>query len=173
MFSPEPGHEIRGASTLHQESPYYSAKEGDRVEVQYLPSDPAINAINDSTASGAPPLAFFLFMPIFILLMFSPMFVPQIREVLRARQLYMKGSLALGTVVYVKKSATSFWPGWPGNSTVEVFVEFELPTKVKHEAVARCQNDWLVNHLAPDTKVHVAYMGEKPSKVTLLEAYLR
>jgi len=172
-FSPDPGREFRGSMNLCQESPYYSVNNGDEVEVQFVPSDPAVNALQGGTANGAPPVALFLLMPVFILAMFAPIFVPQLREVLRARRLFKKGRLALGTVIFVKKRITTSWPGWLGNSAAEVYVEFESPMSKKLEAIAWCQNDWLVTHLEPGAKVHIAYMGEKPDRVALLEAYLR
>lgn len=172
-FSPESGRELRGTATLCQESPYYSVKEGDAVEVQYLPNDPAVNALRDGTRNGNPPVALFLLMPIFILAMFSPMFVPQIREVLRARRLFKKGKLALGTVVFIKRRVTALWPGWPGSNAAEVFLVFDSSANKRREAVALCQNDWLVNQLVPGTKVHIAYLEEKPDRVALLEAFLR
>jgi hypothetical protein len=173
-FSPEPGHEFRGTTTLCQESPYYSVKEGDEVEVQFVPSDPSVNSIRGGNSNAAPPIAVFLLMPFFILVMFSPMILPQVREVLRARRLFKKGRLALGTVFFVKKRVTSFWPGWPGNSAAEVFIEYESSASKMLEGVAWCPNEWLLQQLPPGAKVHIAYSDESPGgRIALLEAFLR
>jgi hypothetical protein len=141
--------------------------------VQYVAGNPSINAMRGGARNDAPPVALFLLMPIFILAMFSPMFVPQVRELLRARRLYGTGQLAIGTVIFVKKRVTASWPGWPGNSAAEVFIEYQATGGQKREAVAWCPNDWVVYNLAPSAKVHVAYSDDKPSRVALLEAYLR
>jgi hypothetical protein len=147
--------EFRGATTLCEESPYYSVNAGEAFEVQFLPSDPAVNRLRGGTQNDAPPVAFFLLMPVFILVIFSPMIVPQFREVLRARRQFKKGRLTVATVVFVKKRLTASWPGWAGNNASEVFVKLKPPAGEQREAVAWCPNDWLVNHLAPGEKVRV------------------
>jgi|GEM_PF-2890637 len=172
-FSPEPSREFRGAATLCEGSLYYSVKAGDAVEVQFLPSDPAVNVLRDDSRSPTPPLVFFMLMPVFMLLMLSPMFVPQMREALRARRLFCRGRVVKATVVFAKKCMTASWPGWPGSSGSEVFVDFQTPSGERREAVAWCPNDWLLNQLAPGAKVHVAYTDGKRDRVALLEAFLR
>jgi hypothetical protein len=171
-FSPEQGREYRGSATMCEGAIYYSVKEGDPVEVQYLSSDPAVNVLRGNS-NNAPPVAIFFLMPLFVLALLSSMFVPQIRELLRARRLYKGGRLAEGTVVFVKTRVSSFRPGWPGSSASEVFVEFRSPTGDRREAVAWCANEWLVNQLAPGAIVHIAYSDDDPAKVALLEAFLR
>lgn len=146
-FSPESGRELRGVATLCEESPYYSVGEGDPIEVQYVSGNPSINAMRGGTRNDAPPVALLILMPVFILAMLSPMFVPQFRELLRARQLYKKGRFALGKVIFVKKRVTALWPGWPGNSAAEVFIEFQPTGDERREAVAWCPNDWIVHIL--------------------------
>jgi hypothetical protein len=65
------------------------------------------------------------------------------------------------------------WPGWFGNSAAEVFVEFQPSIGEKREAVAWCQNDWVVNQMAPGATVHIAYTDDPRERVTLLEGFLR
>jgi hypothetical protein len=172
-FAPQSGGEFRGAATVCEESPYYSVKEGDAVDVQFLSSDPAVSALRGDGRNDAPPLVLFLMMPLFVFAMFAPMFWPQIREVLRARRLFKNGRLALGAVVFVKKRASAAWPGWPGSGAVEVFIEFQSSHNERREGIAWCPNEWLTNQLAPGAKVHVAFMDDKSNRVALLDAFVR
>ena len=158
--------------TLCEESPYYSVNQGDAIEVRFLKGEPTVNALPDQSRNQAPPLALFLFMLFFFLAIFAPLFWPPIREVLRARRLFKSGRLATGKVIFIKKRITSLWPGMPGNSASDVYIEFLTPMG-KREAVAWCQNDWLLNQLVPGTSVHVAYSDEDSDKVALLEGLLR
>jgi len=59
------------------------------------------------------------------------------------------------------------------NSASEVYITFSAAGEPKREGVASCQNDWLVNQLAPGADVHVAYSDDRSAKVALLEAYIR
>jgi Protein of unknown function (DUF3592) len=172
-FAAGSGSEYRGAATLCQESPYYSVQEGDSISVRYLKSDPAVNELPRQGANQAPPFALFLMMPLFFLAIFGSVFWPQIGEILRARRLYKNGALARGKVVFVKKRLTSFWPGMPGSSAAEVYIEIETPGGERPETVASCRNDWLVSQLVPGATVHVAYSPDKPGKAALLDAYWR
>jgi hypothetical protein len=171
-FSPQPGRELRGATTLCQDSPYYALKEGDAVEVQFVVSDPAVNTLR-GTRNNTPSVVPLFLAPVFFLAIFSSLFMPQVREVLRARRGFKNGRLASGTVIYVKKRAAMSWPGWFGNSAAEVFVEFQPSIGEKREAVAWCQNDWVVNQMAPGATVHIAYTDDPRERVTLLEGFLR
>ncbi len=172
-FSPEPGRELRGAATVCEQSPYYSIAEGDPVEVKFAPGNPSINALQGSGDNNAPPIGFFLFIPVFILAMFAPMFMPQLRELMRARRAFRNGQLAMATVIFVKKRTTSSWPGWPGSSAADVYLAIQTSAGEKREAVAWCPNDWLIYNLAPGAKVHVAYSDDKAARVALLETFLR
>jgi hypothetical protein len=172
-FSPDSGREFRGVATLCAQSPYFAATVGDAVQVQFVSSDPAVNALESGSRNNTPPVAMLFMMPLFILAVFSPMIVPQLRDLLRARRQFKKGRLALAAVVFIKKRVTASWPGWAGNSAAEVFVEFQPATGARREAVAWCPNDWLVNQLAPGAQVRIAYTDDTPATVTLLEAFLR
>ena len=167
------GREYRGAVTVCEESPYYSAMQGDAIEVRFLKSDPAVNAIRSEGRNEAPPFAFFFFMPVFFLVIFGSMFWPAVREVLRARRLYRNGRLATGKVVFVKRRSTPLWPGLSSFGAAEVYIEFQTSGQEKREVVASCRNDWLIGQLTPGATVHVAYSDEKSGGVALLEAYLR
>jgi len=172
-FSAASGREYRGATSVCEESPYYSAIPGDAVEVRYLKSDPAVNGLRRDGRNEAPPLVFFLFMPLFFLAIFGSMFWPSIQEVLRARRLFRTGRLATGKVVFVKRRATPFWPGMSTLGAAEVYVELQSSGQGKREVLALCRNDWLVNQLTPGAAVHVAYSDDQSANVALLEAYLR
>jgi hypothetical protein len=172
-FSAKSGGEYRGAATLCDQSPYYSVREGEAIEVRYLKSDPVVNALPSEGANQGPPFVLFLFMPLFILVIFGSLFWPQIREVLRARRLFKKGQLATGKVIFVKRRSNSIWPGMPFNSGSEVYIEFQTSADAKREAVASCNNDWLITQLVPGARVHIAYSDDKSAKVALLEGFLR
>ena len=166
------GREFRGVAVQCEGALHYSAAAGDEVPIRYLASDPSINALQ-GLPENAPPVALFLVMPLFFLLLLSLLFVPQLRELRLARRLVKHGRLATAEVVFVRKRSTTSWPGWPGTGAYDVYVEFASPAGGCREAVAWCANDWLVNHLAPGAAVHVAYSDEEPANVALLEAFLR
>jgi len=172
-FSTPSGREYRGGANLCEQSPYYSINPGEAIEVRYLKSEPTLNVLASERQQQPPPLVLFIFMPVFFLAIFGAMFWPPIRELLRARRLFRNGRLAIGKVVFVKKRATGFWPGMPFNSASEVYIAFSAAGEPKREGVASCQNDWLVNQLAPGTDVHVAFSDDQSAKVALLEAYIR
>ena len=171
-FPVEAGNEFRGASTICDESPYSGAQVGEKVEIRYLASDPAVNGIAESDSNG-PPIVIFLFFPIFFLLVLSPLYLPQMRDVMRGRRLYKSGVLVQGNVVFVKKRSAGTWPGWPGSSTADVYVAHQLPGGGRAETIAGCTNDWLVNQLSPGTAVHVLLPPKKSQRGALLEAFLR
>lgn len=158
---------------LCEQSPYYSVKEGDAIDVKFLRSDPAVNSLPGNGRNQAPPLGLFMTMPVFFLLIFGSLFWPQTRAILDARRLYRNGRLASGRVIFVKKRMNSIWPGMPGSSGSDVYIEFQSAIDGKREAVASCHNDWLTNQLAPGAPVHIAYSDKSSAKVALLEAYLR
>jgi hypothetical protein len=171
-FASKSGGAYRATATVCEESPYYSVSEGEAIEVRYLTSDPTVSALPDSR-NEAPPFALFMFMPAFVLAIFIPMFWPSVREVLRARRLFKTGRLTTGTVLFVKKRMTSVWPGMPGSSASAVYVEFQTSSGARREAVAWCQNDWLMSQLVAGAKVHIACSDEKSANVALLEAFFR
>src|SRR5450631_2356558 len=162
-FSSKAGGEYRGAATVCEESPYYSATEGDAIPVRFLKSDPIVNALASDGRNQAPPIALFLLMPLFFLAIFGSLFWPSVRDILRARRLFKSGRLASGKVVFVKKGTTPLWPGMTGNMAAEVFIEYQVSGGEKREAVATCRNDWLLNQLTPGTSVHIAYSDDKPA----------
>jgi len=172
-FSTESEHEFRGAGTVCQESAYYSAGVGDKLEIRYLTRDPAINAIAGTESGNEPPIFVFAIFPLFFLLVLSPMYLPQFREVVRARRLYKKGVLAQGKVVFVKQRTTGTWPGWPGSSSAEVYVAHQLPGGGQAETVVWCTNDWLLNRLLPGGTVHILLPPERSGRGVLLEAFIR
>jgi hypothetical protein len=171
-FAAQSGGEFRGSALVCEQSPYYNAQPGDRIEIHYLAREPAVNAIAGN-GPAAPPLFVFAFFPVFMLLVLLPTFVPQLRGVLRARRIYRNGSLVQGTVVFVKRRAAWSRPGWPGSSAAEVYVAHQSPSGGRAETVVWCPNDWLINQLAPGTSVHILLPPEKSKQGVLLEAFIR
>ncbi len=56
-----------------------------------------------------------------------------------------------------------------GKHQTDVYIEFQSAVDAKREAVASCQNDWLMNQLARGALVHVAYADDDTGKVALLD----
>ena len=173
VFTPESGNEFRGAGTVCEESPYYSAQVSDRIEIRYLRRDPTVNAIAGTDSGNEPPVFIFMLFPLFFLLLLSPLYLPQLREVMRARRLYKKGVLTQGTVVFVKMRSAGTWPGWPGSNTADVYVAYQPPSGGRVETVVCCTNDWLLNRLSPSVTVHILLPSEKAARGALVEAFIR
>jgi hypothetical protein len=171
-FLPQSGNEFRGSAVVCEESPYYSAQIGEKVAIRYLTRDPTTNAIA-GTDDKAPPLFPFAIFPVFFLLVLSPLYLPQLRETLRARRFYKRGSLVSGAVVFVKRRNAVTWPGWPGSGGANVYVDYQLPGGGRGEAVVWCANDWLINQLSPATNVRILIMPDNAARGVLLEAYIR
>jgi hypothetical protein len=173
VFSTQDGRQFRGAGVVRQDSAYYSIQPGDTIEVKYLSHDPSVNIINSVDSNNGPPVFLFFFFPVFALLVFTALFLPQLREMTRARRLFRTGHIAIGKVVFVKKTAGFTWPGWPGNAGAEVYVTYHSGTGEQTESRAWCANDWLLQQLVPGISVHIAYRGDTTARVALLEAFLR
>lgn len=171
-FAPPSGSEFRGTAIVCKESPYYAAQVGDKIAIRYLTRDPSISAVA-GTDDNEPPVFLFMLFPLFFLLVFSPLYLPQIREVMRARKLYKRGTVFQGRVVFVKKRSAATWPGWPGSSTSDVYVAYQSPGGGRAETVVWCTNDWLVNQLPPGASVHILLMPDNPARGALLEAFIR
>ncbi|MBS0365508.1 MAG: hypothetical protein JSR67_06780 [Proteobacteria bacterium] len=171
-FSSEPGKEFRGVAVVCDGAPYYSVSVGDTIPVRYLERDPAVNNIAGG-GSNEPPIFLFMIFPLLFVLIFSPLYFPQLREVMRARKLYKRGTLIQGQVVFVTKRNTATWPGWPGSSTADVYVSYPSQSGARTETVVWCANDWLINQLVPGAPVHVLLPPGGSTKGALLEAFIR
>jgi len=172
QFSPTPGTNIRGRATLCEQSIYYSVKEGDSVEVQYLTSDPVLSRLRSNGLQNDLAVYLFIFTPLFILAMFATLFWPPLRDIYRARRLFRDGRLTTGTVIFVKQRSSSAWRGWAGNTSAQIFIEFTGADGRRREGIAWCQNDWLTDQLPAGQQVHIAH-DEQSRNVLLLEAFLR
>ncbi len=172
-FSAGPGRKFHGIAVVCEDSPYYATGVGETLEIRYLASDPAIHALRDAGRDQGPPLLFFMLFPLFFLIVLAPMYVPQFREVMRARRLYRSGLLTTAHVVFVRKRTSMSWPGWPGRSSGEVFLAYQLPNGTRRESTAWCANDWLLSQLSRGAPVHIAFSERSPKRVALLEAFVR
>ncbi len=170
-FTPPQGVPHRGSAVAGRNSPYYSIKEGEALPVRYLPSDPGVNAIGDG-GKDQPPLFFFAIFPLFFLVMFGAVFMPQLREVRRARKAFRQGRLVRGSVVYVRKRQSGNWSNQLSTASYDVFVAYQAEGRAS-EGRAWCNNEWLLHHLAPGTEVHLAYLPDRPEQIVLLDAFLR
>jgi len=172
-FASQSGSEFRGASIACEGSLYYSAQVGDKIEIRYLTRDPAVNAIVGTDSGNEPPMALLVIFPLFFGLALSPLYLPQLREVLRARRLYRSGVLASGRVVFVKRRNFGTWPGWPGNTSADVYVAYQSSSGARAEAIVSCTNDWLLNQLSPGATVHVLLPADRSGRGALLETFIR
>jgi hypothetical protein len=172
-FSAESSSEFRGVGVVCEESAYYSTRVGEKIEIRFLKRDPAVNAIAGTEAVNEPPLFLFMIFPLFFLLILSPLYLPQLREVVRARRLYKKGALVEGKVVFVKRRSAITWPGWPGSTTADVYVAHQTPSGGRVETVVGCSNDWLLNQLSPGATVHILLAQDKSARGALVEAFIR
>ncbi|HTY98262.1 MAG TPA: DUF3592 domain-containing protein [Rhodocyclaceae bacterium] len=172
-FTPPNGLEYRGTASLCSGSAYSNLEPGQAVPIKYLVADPSNNAIAGTGEQDGPPLLFFAFFPLMALLFLGPMFLPQAREVFKARRIFRKGEIVQGKVIFVKRRTSATWPGWPGSSAVEVFIGYRLPSGAAAEAKAWCNNDWLLHHLAPGAGVSIAVMAGKPGEAVLIEGFVR
>lgn len=165
--------EYRGTASVCSGSPYSDLAPGQAIPIKYLVADPSNNAIAGVMEGNQPPLAFFFLFPFMALLFIGPLFLPQVRELARARRIFRKGEIVQGKVVFVKRRSASSWPGWPGTSSTDIFVSYRLPSGATAEAKAWCNNDWLLNNLPPGAEVNIAVMAEKPKEAVLIEAFVR
>jgi hypothetical protein len=172
-FSSKSGKEYRAATLVCEESPYFSVKEGDAIEVRYLKSDPAVNQLLHEARNEPPPFLFFLFMPVFFLGIFGALFWPPVGQMLKARRLFKTGRIAAGKVIFIKRRSNFIWPGMPGASASLIYIETQSSSGGAREVVAPCHNEWLTNQLTPGATVHVAYSADNETQVALLDAYVR
>jgi hypothetical protein len=172
-FSAQSSSEFRGVGVVCEESAYYSTRVGEKIEIRFLKRDPAVNAIAGTEAVNEPPLFLFMIFPLFFLVILSPLYLPQLREVVRARRLYKKGALVEGKVVFVKRRSATTWPGWPGSTTADVYVAHQTPSGGRVETVVGCSNDWLLNQLSPGATVHILLAPDKSARGVLVEAFIR
>jgi hypothetical protein len=150
---------------------------GDAIPVRYLARDPGVNALAGPHPDEF-PLGLFLIIPLFATVFattLSRMFLPRLREILAARRLYRTGVLTEGKVVFVKRRTAAGWPGAQMQVVADfrVYVTCRLPTGQSVELIAPCTNEWLLNHLAPGTVVHVLHDAGDTTKCALLEAFIR
>jgi hypothetical protein len=143
------------------------------VPLSIFLSDMQMSLDQGPSRHGGPPAAIFLTFPLFVITLFAPIFLPQIRALMRARRLFRKGILTTGRVVFVKKRNIGTWPGWPGSSLSDIYITYQHPRHDRIECVAACTNDWLTSQLSPGSTVHIAVDLDEPTRATLLEAYLR
>ncbi len=80
----------------------------------------------------------------------------------RTRKLYRNGELAPGRVQFVRSTAHG--------AAFEIVATYKVEG-VRHVAVARCDNAWLINLLTPETEVVVAHDPLKPERSVILEPF--
>lgn len=161
-----------GKQTLRRDSPYFRATNGDPVPIIYAENEPALNGIDSVTDQEMPPLAFFAILPVFVLLFFSPLLLPNLRSVAEARKVFKNGIISEAEVVFVKKRSGFGGFHFP-ISKGEVYFAYRTARGEQIESKTVCDNDWLVNKLDVGSPIHVAYLEDKPQKSVILEAFIR
>lgn len=173
VFTPPGGIQYRGTCRCTQNPAYFDAKPGDPVAIRYLPSNPEVNELQGNSDTNAPPLLLFLIFPVFGLLIFAPMVVPQIKQLLQARRIFKNGRIAKGSVLFVKRKPTGLWMPQSGSTAAEVFISFSASAGTEIEGRAWCGNDWLLNQLPPGAIVTIASVPERPEELMLIDAHIR
>ncbi len=173
VFTPPGSLEYRGTCRCAQDRTYFEAKPGDPVPIRYLPSNPTVNQLQENSDANAPPFIFILFFPVLGLLIFAPMVVPQIKQLLQARRIFKNGRIAKGSVLFVKRRPAGPWMPQSGSTAAEVFISFSVAPGVEREGRAWCGNDWLLNQLPSGAIVRIAFVPERPDELMLVDAYIR
>ncbi len=171
-FKAKNGFKYSGDSRVDVNSNACHLKNGDSITVVYLPDHPTINEV-ESKVSGFSGLGrmFFLF-PLFFLIIFAPMLMPDLRKLLFHRRLYRTGIWSEGKIVYIKNGNQSFLDGYV-NASAKLYFEFNLPDGRLVESVTEVRNEWLVNNLEYDQKINIIYNASRPRKAMVIECYIR
>lgn len=152
---------------------------GDEIRVSYDPASPRDNyrALPDSQLRGEQQMArialiiapvFVFLWLIFMFFMLSPATPRDWLAWRRARGLYRKGEITTGRVQFVRNA-----PGLGSNiqrPNSEIVATYKVDG-VRLVATTRCNNAWLINQLAPEIEVVVAYDPLKPERAVILEPY--
>lgn len=170
-FTDSTGAMFRGQSRSCDSGPYAGAQPGDAIPVRYAKKEPTNNEIAGKEGGQDPPWIFFVFFPLMGLLFFAPLFWPSISRIINDRKLFRTGALARGRVVFVSQRESMRWPGWPGTTQHDVYIQVEVAAGMK-EVRAACGNDWLLQQLRAGAEVTVAYRPDV-EQAALLENYLR
>ncbi len=153
---------------------------GDKIAISYAPASPQDNYRVDVAAQGEAPdaisrYALVAFITIFLLIwlsfmifMFSPILPRDWLAWRRARGLYRNGEVTAGRVQFVSPSAALRSPN--NAASYEIVATYKVEG-VRLLATTHCNNQWLVNQLAPEIEVVVAYDPLKPERAVILEPF--
>ena len=152
---------------------------GDEIRISYDPNSPRDNFVAPSKSRISSERQWrsvaFIVVPLFVLLwlffIFSLLGAAKPRDWLawrRARGLYRNGEITAGRVQFARPSAGLRAPG--KDADYEIIATYKV-AGVRLLATTRCSNAWLVNQLAPEIEVVVAYDPIKPERAVILEPY--
>ena len=152
---------------------------GDEIEISYSPAQVSDNApvtlptnlANERVFKRIAVVVVPVFVFIWALFMFSLLSPVTPRDWLiwrRARGLYRKGELATGRVQFVRNSSGVRSPN--RNADYEIVATYKVEG-VRFSVATRCDNQWLINQLAPETQVVVAHDPLKPERAVILEPF--
>lgn len=152
---------------------YSSLKVGGSLPIVYDPKDPSFNGIDGELGKNDPPLFMFIFFPLIFLLIFTPLVIPNIKQIKDARSIFKKGVIAKGEIIFIRRKRPTNMFNLKLLTNMEVFFRFSTVNGETLESKVTTDNDWLSNKLEIGSSVTVAYMEKKPKKNIVLDFYYR
>ena len=172
-FHTSEGRTYYGETTVCEGSVYFNIEKGDMIPIVYDPDQPSFNGIEGIIGRNQPPIAIFFMFPFLFLLIFLPLFWPDIKQHNNARKIFKKGIIAKGKVVFIKrKGGTSFFYFWPFTK-FQIFYRYRSQDGSLVESSVISDNDWIVNKLDFGSTVQIAFLETKPKKSIILDCYVR
>lgn len=152
---------------------------GDEIRVAYAPTRARDNSLAPTPAHTKSERVVkrvaLIVVPFFILLWFTfmlPLLLPfsphDMRDWLRARNLYRTGEIVPGRVQFVRNRSA---PRSPNAATIHEIVATYSVEGVHYTVITRCDNAWLINQLPPEIEVTVAHDPLKPERAIILEPF--
>ena len=101
------------------------------------------------------------------------MFLPNIKQIFKARSIFKEGQITEGEIVFIGRKKFSIASNFKAGSNLEVFFSFEIKTGKRIESMISTDSDWLVCKLEGGSPVTVAYLEAKPKISIILDFYYR
>jgi hypothetical protein len=152
---------------------YSSLSVGDNLPIIFDPKDPSFNGIEGELGKNQPPVIIFMLFPLMFLLIFFPMFLPSIKQIIAARSIFKKGQITTGEIVFIGRKKFSSAINFKGITSLEIFYSYKTNKGERVESKISTDNDWLACKLEVGSPVTVAYMQSKPKRSIILDFYYR
>jgi hypothetical protein len=167
------GRSYYGEASVCKGSVYFNIQKGDSIPIIFDPHEPSFNGIEGILGRDEPPLLIFIVFPVFFLLILVPFFWPSIRQHHKSRNIFGKGIITEGAIVFVKRKGGSSFFHFAPFTKFQIFYKYRLENGSLIESNMLSDNDWIVNRLDVGSAVHVAYIETKPRDSVILDFYLR